>query len=290
MAFFDTAPLNVPPLAVLASDAGIVHLYSDVALKVLLETEIAHRQTTSANPSPASVPVPSPACDVDVGNALLLDGFAIAEWACYAKKKNAIATAVCRLNGELKRQLLAAACDSFPHSNYAAQDGQAPEDKLFIEDPWMVAQTLRSALLPPPVDLWADWKPTLPVDSEFVAPVRAERIRALPIDGQLGEQLDRNGDEPQEYDDKHGKDGEEDMTEQWLEDMTAAILRMAVSMATKKDLNDLAKELKASNEVENMKKKDDEDDQRRRETPLLSTSPLRIMRTETARNISTRGR
>ena len=76
MTFFDTTPyaqLNVYPLAVLASYAGILDLYSDVALKVFLETEIAHRHATSA------VPLPSPACGVDVGNPPVLDGFIISE-------------------------------------------------------------------------------------------------------------------------------------------------------------------------------------------------------------------
>ena len=63
------------------------------------------------------------------------------------------------------------------------------------------------------------------------------------------------------------------MTEQRLEDLTAAILQMAVSMPTKNDLNDFAKELKTSNEVDITKKTEEEDD-KKTEIPVLSYSSL----------------
>ena len=110
---------------------------------------------------------------MDAGTSPLVDGYSVTEWAQFAKKKNAIATSVCRLNGELKQQLSAlsspaantcgahkVSCSTNAGVVYLAPD----EDPLVHFDPWHDAKTRCTSTVGPEltrdtevVDPWSGW-------------------------------------------------------------------------------------------------------------------------------------
>ena len=147
------APPGVLPLAVLSSASGLLHIYTDTALKLLLESEIAHRAVAPSSP-PVAVPD-------------LVDGFSAQEWATFARKKCAIASSVCRLNGALKKHL----ADGIPMKNHKSM--VTHEDALQLHDPWLNAKSELVSQSPAPTvdDLWSTWNPALThlgEDSKFI--------------------------------------------------------------------------------------------------------------------------
>ena len=67
-----------------------------------------------------------------------LDGFALAEWAAFARKKAAIASSVAKLNGERKKRIHKLAAVSRDHS--------VEMDCVYAHDPWMGKQLGSSSM------------------------------------------------------------------------------------------------------------------------------------------------
>ena len=128
------APSDASPLAVLSLAWGQLHILTDSALQLVLQTEIAHNPTDSVDKPTA------------IGDRM--DGHTAQEWAAYARKKSAIASSVCRLNGVLRRRLAAELPDR--------------EDAMQAQDPWLNANFVPTPPADDAGDQWSAWKPALP--------------------------------------------------------------------------------------------------------------------------------
>ena len=84
---------TMPAVAVLESPFGKLHIYDSSALSTIVSL----------------LRVAAPAPEVE------FEGFSAKDWAQYAKRKAAIASKVCKQNGELKARLSAASEDEGEH-------------------------------------------------------------------------------------------------------------------------------------------------------------------------------
>ena len=97
-------------IAVLSSASGDMQFFTIEAVKVWAEMEASLRPILPATPSPLLGPVGS--------DELTVEGHPIKHWVQHAKKKSAIASAICKQNGELKARLAKLDCcatDPFSH-------------------------------------------------------------------------------------------------------------------------------------------------------------------------------
>ena len=137
------------PLATLASHSGVVHFYSEVALRIWVEMEqVLAAKLKDSLPAATSSELRSSAWYNSasvMASPTLLEGFSIEQWACYAKKKSSVATAMCRLNGQLKEKLAKL----------------AKGDPLGLADPWLNAKPTwtRDKLDDDGQNAWEGWQP-----------------------------------------------------------------------------------------------------------------------------------
>jgi hypothetical protein len=97
-------------MAALASMSGTVHFYTELAFRMWLDSEVAltcKARETNGSLHPDFLPPSFP----KVGESNLtvdeqrLEGYTIGEWAAFAKKKAAIASNICKVNGLLKAKV-----------------------------------------------------------------------------------------------------------------------------------------------------------------------------------------
>ncbi len=150
------------PLAMLSSVSGMMHFYSEVAFKIWVDAELSLVQ--NAGPPAAlqseSAPLPSDVGKAGVMSGDSFEGFSLAQWVQYAKKKSRIATLTTRCNGELKARL------SHLESLLNAVPGACGDDPLARSDPWQRAKLPQrdvysessANVIDEASNLWSDWK------------------------------------------------------------------------------------------------------------------------------------
>ena len=161
---FAPAPLlDSGPLAVLTSFSGVMHIYSEAAFKLFLESEInlkisqaLHCQATSTS-APLVIAHDTMAPSDELQNDAIperLEGFTLQQWAEHAKKKSAIATAVCRRNGELKQRV------EMLQGSPLSAPSVLQVDPLCAVDPWLNAKIGTASAPLPDCHARASWVPS----------------------------------------------------------------------------------------------------------------------------------
>ena len=108
---FDTTMCQ--PIACLVSASGSMLFFTTEAVKVWVDMEASLR----------------PNVHQEVGSASY-EGFSLQQWVSHAKKKSAIASTVCKMNGELKARLSKSA------RGFDGSPGDHVDDPLVCNDPW----------------------------------------------------------------------------------------------------------------------------------------------------------
>ena len=166
------------PLAILSTVSGTMHFYALEAFKIWMKKESemvlqlnAHAHK-SASLGDGNIGDPVAADEFrcsPIGKPVHRDshdGFTLAQWVQHAKKKSSIASATCRLNGELKKRL-----DMYELQ--AQSRHLVPvEDPLFHSDPWHNAKLRYTSTVCPEsrrdtdvTDPRSGWRRTISDDS-----------------------------------------------------------------------------------------------------------------------------
>ena len=171
--------LDSPLVAALLTECGPLQIYSVQALREIVGVlpkcswGSCGASLTAAHDDAAAI-APSTTSNRDQSRSVV-EGWDLGQWRHWGRKKSALASSICKLNGVLKAriadleiQIGAAATsksvkpfpDSYCPTSEFSESGDANEDPLLQNDPWRNRYTRDATTIDTEArDAWARWRP-----------------------------------------------------------------------------------------------------------------------------------